>query len=53
MKQTDEDGGEHARGGDCHALKRIDTCTIAELRQQQQQNNQPIIIIVIMIRINH
>ena len=24
-KATDEEGGEHARGGDCHALKRIDT----------------------------
>ena len=33
MKATEEEGGEHARGGDCHALKRIDTSTIAELEK--------------------
>ena len=32
-KAIDEEGGEHARGVDCHALKRIDTCTIAELQK--------------------
>ena len=40
-KATDEEGGEHARGVDCHALKRIDTCTIGELQTQQQQQKQP------------
>ena len=32
-KAIDEEGGEHARGVDCHSLKRIDTCTIAELQK--------------------
>ena len=32
-KAIDEEGGEHARGVDCHALKRIDTCTITELQK--------------------
>ena len=32
-KAIDEEGGEHARGVDCHALKIIDTCTIAELQK--------------------
>ena len=50
-KATDEDGGEHARGVDCHALKRIDTCTIGEL--QKQKNNQIIIKVIIIIRINY
>ena len=31
-KAIGEEGGEHARGVDCHALKRIDTCTIGELQ---------------------
>ena len=36
-KATDEEGGEHARGVDCHALKRIDTCTIGELQKQKNK----------------
>ena len=45
-KATDEEGGEHARGVDCHALKRIDTCTIGELQKQKKtkQKNYQIII---------
>ena len=54
-KATDEEGGEHARGVDCHALKRIDTCTIGELQKQKtkQKNNQIIIKAIIIIRINY
>ena len=32
-KAIDEERGEHARGVDCHELKRIDTCTVAELEK--------------------
>ena len=54
-KATDEEGGEHARGVDCHALKIIDTCTIGELQKQKtkQKNNQIIIKAIIIIRINY
>ena len=55
-KATDEEGGEHARGVDCHALKRIDTCTIGELQKQKktkQKNNQIIIKVIIIRRINY
>ena len=55
-KATDEEGGEHARGVDCHALKRIDTCTIGELQKQKktkQKNNQIIIKVIIIIIINY
>ena len=56
-KATDEEGGEHARGVDCHALKRIDTCTIGELQKQKiktkPKSNQIIIKVIIIIRINY
>ena len=41
-KATDEEGGEHARGVDCHALKRIDTCTIGELQKQTKKKNKKV-----------
>ena len=56
-KATDEEGGEHARGVDCHALKRIDTCTIGELQKQKiktkPKSNQIIIKVIIIRRINY
>ena len=55
-KATDEEGGEHARGVDCHALKRIDTRTSGELQKQKktkQKNNQIIIKVIKIRRINY
>ena len=55
-KATDEEGGEHARGVDCHALKIIDTCTIGELQKQKiktKPKSNQIIKVIIIIRINY
>ena len=39
-KAIDEEGGEHARGVDCHALKRIETCTIEKTPKNTNNNNK-------------